>query len=137
MTQNEKDLLLKDLCARLPYGVKAIGNYSTNCCSVVNTIESILHNNYVVIEGCNFDISNIKPYLFPLSSMTEEQKIDLIKYLDARLLFVRGEIIFSCLYANTMDRWKRVFEWCIKNHFDICGLIPMGLAIDCTNLNIY
>ncbi len=110
--ETDKELLLKDLCARLPYRVK-VHTSSKPICTIFSkpTISST-----VVIDGageevCN--ISDIKPYLFPLSSMTEEQKIDLTKYLDARVFVVNGEISFSCLYANTMDRWKKVFEWCL------------------------
>ena len=63
--------------------------------------------------------------------------MDLTKYLDANI-FVKDEISFWSLFAaNMMDKWKIVFEWCDKNHFDYRGLIPMGLAIDATGLNIY
>ena len=137
MTQKQKDLLLKDLCARLPHGVKV------QCLShqIPLKILSINPNGVTWLtgdKGYPFDVDwkDCKPYLFPLSSMTEEQQIDLTKYLKARV-FVNSEISFQCLYANTMDRWKKVFDWCIKNHFDIYSLIPMDLANDATGLNIY
>lgn len=145
MTENEKNILLKDLCARL----------DTNLvCSIYRTDDEgvgyrdeILHGyckgdiwyEFYFREDCSIgidDVSKIKPYLFPLSSMTDEQKIDLTTYINARI-FVNDEISFQCLFANTMDRWKMVFEWCDKNHFDYRGLIPMGLALDSTGLNIY
>ena len=140
MTQNEKDLLLKDLCARLPYGVMA--KFGDSKPLKITNIGQFQDSKSWFIES-DFEIGTIlssfhevKPYLFPLSSMTDEQKIDLTKYLNARV-FIKGEISFECLFANSMDRWGRVFEWCNKNHFDYRGLIPMGLANDATGLNIY
>ena len=116
MTQEYKDLLLRDLCARLPYGVigfyTAIGwkdEYSVLSANVINNI----------IEGLSF-----KPYLFPLSSMTEEQK------KEWRSLMIHDS--YGILYHTIKS-----FDYLYKNHIDIRGLIPKGLAIDCTNLNIY
>ena len=111
MTQEQKDLLLKDLCARLPYRVK--GNYQNSDDELLRKVTimySYLQPNGMVMTG------DIKPYLFPLSSMTEKQKIELTCIIDSD-------------YAK--------FDWYNKNHFDYRGLIPMGLAIDATNLNIY
>ena len=133
MTQEQKELLLKDLCARLPYGVKVIGTYDTNCCSVVNTIEGIFYNNYISIDGCNFDISNIKLYLFPLSSMTKEQKKELEKlYWNCDNYEISNNIEY--VYHNDCFM---LIDWFSKNHIDYRGLIQMGLAIDATNKNIY
>ena len=135
MTQEQKSLLIKDLCARLPYRVKAqIKNEIVALDSICD--DDGYHFNFISEDKEGVNIEEIKPYLFPLSSMTEEQKIDLTKHLNARV-FVNGEISFQCLYANTMDRWEKVFKWCNKNHFDYRGLIPMGLANDATGLNIY
>ena len=64
-------------------------------------------------------IEDYIPYLFPISSMTEEQKVDMIKS--------------SCGIGSD----KNVFDWFNKNHFDYRGLIPKGLAINATGLNIY
>ena len=77
---------------------------------------SIYHDNPLDWDWYINDVNveDVKPYLFPLSSMTEEQQINLTEYLNARV-FVNGEISFQSLYANTMDRWKKVFEWCLKN----------------------
>ena len=141
MTQEEKDLLLKDLCARLPYGVKVLclRDFNHTCYNLemidIGDNEVYLTTNEPDINRYS-EIEAVKPYLFPMSSMTEEQQIDLTKYLDARV-FVKGEISFQCLFANTMDRWEKVFEWCDKNHFDYRGLIPMGLANDATGKDIY
>ena len=117
MTQNEKDILLKDLCGRLPYRVKVqIKNEIVVLDSICD--DDGYHFNFIGEDREGVNIGNIKPYLFPLSSMTEEQKNDLIKYLDANV-FVKDEISFWSLFAaNMMDKWEKVFEWCDKNHFD-------------------
>lgn len=118
MTQENKELLLKDLCARLPYGV--IVN--------INGISNVRLDNVSWYEEVGVDdsstilyhISGVKPYLFPLSSMTEEQQLDLTKFV-----------------ANGINGKNILYDWYNKNHFDYRGLIEKGLAIDCTNLNIY
>lgn len=123
MTQEDKELLLKDLCTRLPYGVKIEftwwvmdeGTY-INATLEPDHIEQLLNN--------EDSITKIKPYLFPLSSMTEEQKKE-YQYITERWMYDSSYSISD----NT--------DWLNKNHFDYRGLIPMGLAIDATNLNIY
>ena len=71
MTQEDKELLLRDLCARLPYGVKAFyyEEEERETCGNINCI----FDGYVDIGHCSLPITRIKPYLFPLWSMTEEQ----------------------------------------------------------------
>lgn len=120
MTQEYKELLLKDLCERLPYGVKI---------SVDNNIESLQGINVLdnVVEYGSFLSSNIeevKSYLFPLSNMTEEQQKE-YQYITERWMYDSSYSI-----ADSID-------WLNKNHFDYRGLIEKGLAIDATNLNIY
>ena len=144
MTQKEKDLLLKDLCARLPYGVKCIEKTPHTDFEDKNlweidrirkdTIEFGMSNCYVCY-GQYEDIHNIKPYLFPLSSITKEQE-DELDSLDIGY----GEYAFhDDIYGRGIgvDVAYKFYEWCYKNHVDFLGLIPMGLAIDATELNIY
>lgn len=123
MTQEDRKLLLKDLSARLSYGVKCVSGVD----DAILIIEGINPNCNGASEvqvtyersGINFDtkISSIKPYLFPMLSMTEEQKREYIELLQI------GP-------ATGID-------WLIANHFDYRGLIKKGLAIDATNLNVY
>ena len=123
MTQEYKELLLKDLCARLPYGVKIEltwwvmdeGTY-INATLEPDHIEQLLNNEDRITE--------IKPYLFPLSSMTEEQKKE-YQYITERWMYDSSYSISDSI------------DWLNKNHFDYRGLIPVGLSIDATNLNIY
>ncbi len=127
MKQEEKELLLQDLCARLPYGVKVDVTYSRDsgsslrarlCSEGINTLDT---NILWLFQQSEI---YIKPYLFPLSSMTEEQK------KEWRSLMIHDS--YGILYPTIKS-----FDYLYKNHIDIRGFIPMGLAIDCTNLNIY
>ena len=113
MEQKDKELLLKDLCARLPYGVKV----KTNNINILKLGTHTRVGEYVtdVIEPC-------KPYLFPLSSMTDKQQYEFL-----------STCIGYCDYYWT----EETFDWFNKNHFDYRGLIEKGLAIDCIGLNIY
>ena len=129
MTQEYKELLLKDLCARLPYQpiVQIDGCGMWNLRGVDHDDSSELRDRVIVWYGENypssknsFPIINCKPYLFPLSSMTEEQQINLTKFV-----------------ANGIHGENILYDWYNKNHFDYRGLIPIGLAIDATGLNIY
>lgn len=120
MTQSEKDLLLQDICSRLPYGVKVQLSHQ-----IPFKLLSINTNGVAWVtgdKGYPFEInwSNCKPYLFPLSSMTAEQKTS-------------HNFLKHSAYANPV----KLIDWYIKNHFDYRGLIPMGLAIDATGKNIY
>lgn len=131
MTQEQKDLLLKDLCARLQYGVKisvqSWDEREMEYMDKVDVLYSVNGDEYIksTNEDYDFSLEEVKPYLFPLSSMTEEQR----KEFDTTLKY---------LPAEEIDVWTLdTYDWCNKNHFDYRGLIPMGLAKDATNLNIY
>ena len=135
MTQEDKELLLKDLCARLPYGVKVQDTYYKSL--EPNPIWLIdLHAQKVRLfadEGYQ-SIEYIKPYLFPISSMTEEQKKELNDITDLDIEIAITNIKNDTPnYVTCLNR----LTWLLKNHFDIYGLIPMGLAIDATGKNIY
>ena len=145
MTQEDKDLLLKDLCARLPYGIKASYYGSEEERETWDEIESITFDGYVDIGQYSLPIERIKPYLFPLSSMTEEEFDKLKEYgkleydnLDL-VSFHNGTYKMLDFYLNGVPSGAviRVFDWLNKNHFDYRGLIESGLAIDATGLNIY
>lgn len=148
MKQEDKELLLRDLCARLPYRTKCkyynvySGEYEEG------TIKGFEREEYIQVDGTCVNIENIKPYLFPLSSMTEEQKEEL--YIVTNGKFNAGyKYIDNCKPRNwsewgtTEYNWIRHYDidllhtWLNKNHFDFRGLIEKGLANDCTNLNIY
>jgi hypothetical protein len=123
MTQTAKDLLLKDLCGRLPYRVKVqIKNEIVVLDSICD--DDGYHFNFIGEDREGVNIENIKPYLFPLSSMTEEQKEEW-KSLLIREAFGTSDNVFT-----PQDFYN-------KNHIDYRGLIPMGLAEDATGKNVY
>ena len=134
MTQEQKDLLLKDISARLSYGVKGLvtfnGNIFSNQANVEDrTIDGKLYDRFAVLQESWYDNVTIKPYLFPISSMTEEQQKE---YDNTFEVIEDGEenVITFRPTLNTVDMLN-------KNHFDYRGLIPMDLAIDATGKNIY
>ena len=135
MTQKNKDLLLKDLCARLPYNVK---------CCIYNFYRDEWEDETITINNLSelidtFSISEIKPYLFPMSSMTEEQREELkreycnIACDNIKKMFANPDE--SHLYSSKSSSFE--IDWFNKHHIDYRGLIPMGLANDATGLNIY
>ena len=125
MTKEDKELLLKDLCGRLPYGVKVEITHWRN--RDKGMIDSKILRFPLDINKASVLIkptSDVRPYLFPLSSMTEDQK---------------REFIDTCTFLrdSTFGWTERTFDWCNKNHFDYRDLIPTGLALNATGLNIY
>ena len=142
MTQEDKEILLKDLSARMQYGVKV--QFKTN--SVIENKYKFIYNvdgeyEYINIGKSNLTldiikmlsnncIDEIKPYLFPMSNMTEEEKLQLSKYA----------CIGEDLNGEFIDEVQRkdcaaYIDWLNKNHFDYRGLIPKGLAIEVTKEN--
>lgn len=127
MTQEDKELLLKDLSTRLPYGV------ILNCCNIVGEKLYTIDSNGLINN--DYDLEEIKPYLFPLSSMNEEQKIEYNRW--------KHEVpVYHYEYGDVVEEVElfdspESFEYLIENHFDYRGLIEKGLAIDATGKNIY
>ena len=112
MTQEQKDLLLKDLCARLPYFTKVqIKNEIVVLDSICD--DDGYHFNFIGDDREGVNIENIKPYLFPMSKVVEEIVTTSNKHIAVNVDFFH------------------------KNHIDYRGLIPKGLANDATGLNIY
>lgn len=136
MTQEDKDLLLKDLCARLPYGVKMTHIADDKHCP--KTLIGIAKD-MITLEGIGgyecVDIEDYKPYLFPISSMTEEQKREYNSLRDfvPTYHYEYGDIVED---IELYDNWESI-DYLIANHFDYRGLIEKGLANDATGLGIY
>lgn len=125
MIQKDKDLLLQDLCARLPYGVKiSIDDDIPILLNQISYSDGYVGGNN---ECYSLKCFVIKPYLFPLSNMTEEQKEEFTIVQSQR---------YTGLYPYP-SQCSKVLNWLHKNHFDYKGLIEKGLAIDATGLNIY
>lgn len=134
MLQEHKDLLLKDLCGRLPYGVKVkVTTHSTTY-----TLKGIIDTEYGGKQGqlldkfapnnvsprtVNYRLDEFKPYLIPRSNLTKEQLEEIDEIMESH-----NSLVQCC---------TELVEFYDKNHIDYRGLIPLGLAIDATNLNIY
>ena len=145
MKQEEKELLLQDLCARLPYGVKVNADFiDTNRIGVVR---GILNEELTLLPETGYpferNIEYVKPYLFPMSSMTEEQKKEFIKYAEydvEETVCGRHYEYYLSDYVGTPEEPIcncNSTDWCNKNNFDYRGFIEKGLALDATGLNIY
>ena len=120
MTQEDKELLLKDLSARLPYGVfvhtwynKPLDIRCTGVDIYTNTIRLDLQDDYYA----RVYIDNVKPYLRPMSSMTEEEKQE---YID----------LLTITDTSVQDIYIKVFDWYHIHHFDYRRLIEKGLALE-------
>ena len=139
MTQEDKNLLLKDLCARLPYGVKVKLGDNPNIFDLEYRIKfAVMYGDSDKLEDI-LDITNIKPYLFPMSSMTKEQEKEYDKAYMKDMEAVRNNLLKFAKGEPILDGaiMYHHIEWLNKNKFDYRGLIPMGLANDATDKNIY
>ena len=138
MTQEDKELLLKDLCARLPYGIKFLReswNYEWDQeLSVIEILEDIDKDGYINKTKV-YNVEDIKPYLFPLSTMTKEQKTECLK--GTSLEISKYDEIYGYSEYTDLECYLKVIDWLNAHHFDFRGLIEKGLAIDATGLNIY
>lgn len=135
MTQEDKELLFKDLCARLPYHTRVKvwlkdGTTEEGALDLEHNYGDVLRDAFYYNK-----IVKIKPYLFPLSSMTEEQHNEFFSYyhnIEMAEVKASGDYLKAAYIGDDAK-----YSWLNKNHFDYRGLIPMGLAIDATGLNIY
>jgi hypothetical protein len=120
MKQEDRELLFIDLCGRVPYEVIVCIDGTTNV-----KLASVSYWEEVEVQDGSrylYDISDIKPYLFPMYTMTEEQY----------------KTYCELEHSGNMEHLSLpLLEWLNKNHFDYRGLIEKGLAIDASGLNIY
>lgn len=137
MTQEERKLTLKDLCARSPHGVK-IHLYTIEYGELIGTLDAVYPTDERVIVdnldkaiapinvrcgGFKIEEDKVKPYLRPMSSMTEEEKKEFCK--------IEGRIIqyFPCKHIKLIFSADE-FDWLNAHHFDYRGLIEKGLALE-------
>lgn len=132
MTQEEKQLLLNDLCARLPYGF-TVHRYSDNRDITFGENELDEFSHFLEYsEGKEF-----KPYFRPMSSMTEEEKKEYHRQVDIDLDRT-AEVLREQFEAGTFHPENKFtpqychIDWLNAHHFDYRGLIPMGLALEAT-----
>ena len=133
MAQEDKMLLIKDLSSRLPYAVHVqhISGFSGILHDISirhkydendNICDAICYTDFLG-DGDSITIEQFKPYLFPLSSMTEEQEKEYNN--------------LNCYELGCFPHSEEALDYLIKNHFDYRNLIDKNLAIDATGLNIY
>ena len=124
MTQEDKELLLKDLCARLPYGVKVTNGIYTITLTPCSDTLIIIKNEHIL------------PYLRPMSSMTEEEKEEFhkLKQFSVTVVMPNGVSLLKPTYIVDLeedgDGLNHLYDWLNAHHFDYRGLIEMGLALE-------
>ena len=138
MTQEEKQLLFKDLCARLPYGVKVKVFDESILLESKNNENGILDGKEIMSDDCfvikckndSWIISceDFKPYLRPMSSMTDEE----IKYKLSNFFKIINTNIEGVGYKPTLNTFNAIkfIDWLNTNHFDYHGLIEKGMALE-------
>ncbi len=138
MTQEDKELLIKDLCARLPYGVKINieeKNYLANTYANFDEVLESIALDYAMVNDM-YEIKEVKPYLYPMSSMAQREELSNVdEHGNVYFKVPKGHDKVS-IQIDIKDMSKYI-DWLNAHHFDYRGLIEKGLAIDCTNLNIY
>lgn len=145
MTREEKELVIKDICARLPYGVIVQVNDGLKGIYDRRLVQVFCDRLSCSVNVCNplkecICIDSVKPYLRPLSSMTKEEEDELCKLctlsycnVNAEWKFCGVEIISSHPRCGTyFSSDYSAIDWLNKNMFDYRGLIPKGLAIEAT-----
>lgn len=127
MTKEDKQLLLKDLCSRLPCEVKVlIPELRQDVATLIgiDDVSFIVKYNESIIY-CPFEVS-IKPYLRPMFSMTEEEEKEYAK------IVVKSQ---NCSFENSESATTMANDWLLSKGFDVRGLISKGLAIEVTEEN--
>lgn len=135
MTREEKYLVIDDISGRIPHGVVFNTDWGNK------TLKGIQYDNVntlLYFGVCNFTnkvietyVSEVKPYLLPISSMSDKQK----KELDDTLIRLNLKALSDEISSEVIATYE--IDFYNKNHIDYRGLIPKGLALDATGLNIY
>ena len=138
MEQNLKELLLRDLCARLPYmpkikityqqqGIKGTDEGNVSC----DFIEKIVN------DLRNGVITDMQIFLRPMSSMTEDENKERKQLGILCVINGNHERIFDGFGNESADTQLKALDWLNAHHFDYRGLIEKNLALDCTGFHIY
>ena len=136
MTKEDKQLLLVDLLARLPYGIKIkLGDYDYQVCGYNSEKEMPVKiwyyydSNLILKSYIDVYLTDYRPYLRPMSSMTEEEVKEFydVECMDAKVGYIKPTWNWH-FTINGID-------WLNAHHFDYRGLIEKGLAIEVTKEN--
>ena len=140
MSKEDKELLLKDLCARLPFMPKIRITYQQQgirgtdegrvSCDFIEKIVNDLRNGVII---------DMQIYLRPMSSMTEEEIHEFQEILGPGIEVGYGfvDILDSSVHTFSFLELQALFDWLNKKMFDYRGLIEKNLALDCTGLHVY
>ena len=131
MTQEDKELLIRYLCMALPYGVICYNSNTEANFKLEDTAD--ISSGYPTFDYGYGDIESVKPYLRPMSSMTEEDKeaYHHLCYEEEREEHEFGEWVTRVFYHDTVES----IDWLNAHHLDYRGLIEKGLAIEVTESN--
>ena len=147
MTQEDKELLIKDLCARLPYGVKfCFANSNTYTIKGIDLIVTDEGNWEYAVTAKGIDpieIKYVKPYLRPMSSMTEEEAKEmfgvLYPYRNVTVEIEQDKVRYGYIendnFCHEVFHFNDIYsleqlDWLNSHHFDYRGLIEKGLALE-------
>ena len=137
MTQEEKSILLQDLCARLPYGVKCnafLKQIDGSSKSIFGTFKG--YNGWATVGNNLVGIETVRPYLRPMSSMTEGEKEEFhkLKQFSVTVVMPNGVSLLKPTYIVDLeedgDGLNHLYDWLNAHHFDYRGLIEKGLALE-------
>lgn len=124
MKQEDKELLLRYLSMALPYKIK-VCLYEKETCILLG-IDG--YEVYLDVDSDSFRIESIKPYLRPMSSMTEDEKMEFDNFCVIDEFVWKGNSDIG--YKNQAIIMSNAITWLLKKHFDFMDLIPKGLAIE-------
>lgn len=116
---NSKELLLKDLCSRLPYVVKV---------HIIGANGAEIDDELTTSTISHLDRWIVKPYLRPMSSMTEEEKKEFDDFCVIDVFVWEGNVEIG--YKNQASIMSDGIDWLLEHHFDYRGLIEKGLALE-------
>lgn len=116
MTQEEKQLLLTDICARLPYGVKTSNGHGILELSPRTDVIYIVDNGHI-------------PYLRPMPSMIEGERED-STHIGGPIIYDENSNLIIGFENNTFEQFVLLENWLNAHHFDYRGLIDKGLALE-------
>ena len=129
MKQEDKELLLRYLSMALPYKIK-VCLYEKETCILLG-IDG--YEVYLDVDSDSFRIESIKPYLRPMSSMTDEEKMEFDNFCVIDELVWKGNSDIG--YKNQAIIMSNAIIWLLKKHFDFLDLIPKGLALEASEEN--
>lgn len=148
MTKEEKNLLLKDLCGRLPYGVEVQVTIGETVYDA--RMEAVFADGTVYVKSDKsidvVDITEVKPYLFSLTDLSVPEANEIVEMTncnfpwdllneDGKLNWTVGGLVESELFSLTLEQIDCISEWFKRKGYDYLGLLDKGLAKDKMDFN--